>query len=31
MLNNPDVPPYINNISDIYEELSPIEEYSYDE
>lgn len=31
MLNNPDVPPYLDNVSDIYEELPVIKDYSYDE
>lgn len=28
---NPDVPPYIDNVSDIYEEIPVVEDYSYDE
>lgn len=31
MIYNPDIPPYIDNESDIYEELSIITEYNYDE
>lgn len=29
MLNNPDVPPYLDNTSDIYEELPVTQEYPY--